>query len=102
MIKIFKDLIQTVGFLITSFTVSGKKAKKQKTKKSSENDQLTGHFQSFFICFFFRPPDPKSEKQNPVNQLIKKIWPYDEDTDKAFIDGSVSRVFFYVSTRGLL
>ena len=35
---------------------------------------LTGHFQSFFI-YFFRPPDPKSEKKNPVNQLIKKIWP---------------------------
>ena len=28
-------------------------------KKSSENDQLTGHFQSFFI-YFFRP---KSEKK---------------------------------------
>ena len=39
------------------------------TKKSSENDQLTGHFQSFFC-----PPDPKSEK-NTVNQLIKKFWP---------------------------
>ena len=38
-------------------------------KKSSENDQLTGHFQSFFI-YFFRPPETKSEK-NPVNQLIK-------------------------------
>ena len=33
-------------------------------KKSSENDQLTGHFQSFFI-FIFRLPDPKSEKQSP-------------------------------------
>ena len=42
-------------------------------KKSSENDQLTGHFQSFFI-YFFVPSDPKSEK-NPVNQLIKKFWP---------------------------
>ena len=36
-----------------------------KKKKSSENDQLTGHFQSFFIIFFFRPPDPKSEKKFP-------------------------------------
>ena len=33
-------------------------------KKKSENDQLTGHFQSFFI-YFFRPPDPKSEKKIP-------------------------------------
>ena len=30
-------------------------------------------FRAFF--FFFRPSDPKSEK-NPVNQLIKKFWPY--------------------------
>ena len=35
-------------------------------KKGSENDQSTDHFQSFS-----RPPDPKSEKKNPVNQLIK-------------------------------
>ena len=45
-------------------------------KKSSENDQLTGHFQSSFIhfqSFFFSSPDPKSEK-NPVNQLIKIFW----------------------------
>ena len=53
-----------------------KKKKKRKAlkkkKKSSENDQSTGHFQSFFIYFFFRPRDPRSEKKNPVNQLIKK------------------------------
>ena len=42
-----------------------------KKKKSSENDQLTGHFQSFFILFF-SSPDPKSDKKIPVNQLIKK------------------------------
>ena len=35
---------------------------------------MTGHFQSFFY-FYFRP-DPKSEKNNPVNKLIKKFWPY--------------------------
>ena len=27
----------------------------KKKKKSSENDQLTGHFQSFFIYFFSSP-----------------------------------------------
>ena len=27
-----------------------------------------------FLFIFFRPPDPKSEK-NPVNHLIKKFWP---------------------------
>ena len=46
---------------LTSFTVffSGaiKKIIKKKLyiKKSSENDQLTGHFQSFFIYFFSSP-----------------------------------------------
>ena len=68
----FENLIQTVG-LSTSFTffleILKKKSsendqKKKKKKKSSENDQLTGHFQSFFI-YFFRPLDPKSEKQFP-------------------------------------
>ena len=29
-----------------------------------------------FIYLFFRPPDPKSEKKNPVNQLIIEIWIY--------------------------
>ena len=52
-----------------------KKKWKKNKKKPSENDQLTGHFQSFFI-YFFRPPYPKSEKKIPVNQLIKKFWPY--------------------------
>ena len=58
----FKDLIQIVGLPITSFLFleilkkknSEKKLKKKK-KKSSENDQLTGHFQSFFIYFFSSP-----------------------------------------------
>ena len=61
--KIFKDLIQTVGLPNTSLTVSGDmkkklksiKKKKKKKKKRSENDQLTGHFENFFI-YFFRPP----------------------------------------------
>ena len=43
-----------------------------KKKKSSENDQSTGHFLSFFI-YFFSSPDPKSEKKIPVNQLIKNF-----------------------------
>ena len=42
----------------TSFTVFFLEILKKKSskKKSSENDQLTGHFQSFFIIFF-RPLD---------------------------------------------
>ena len=58
----------------TSFTVcSGdikKKALKMK-KKTSENNQLTGHFQSFF----FSVPPTLNLKKNPVNQVIIKIWP---------------------------
>ena len=28
-----------------------------------------------FLFIFFRPPDPRSEKKIPVNQLIKRFWP---------------------------
>ena len=42
-------------------------------KKSSENDQLTGHFQSFFIYLFFSSPSTLNLKKIPVNQLIKKM-----------------------------
>ena len=31
-------------------------------KKSSKNDQLTGHFQSFFFYFLIRPPPPTRPK----------------------------------------
>ena len=31
-------------------------------------------FRAFF--HFFSSPDPKPEKKIPVNQLIKKFWPY--------------------------
>ena len=44
----------------TSLTVCSGNIKKESSeneKKSSEIDQLTGHFQSFFI-YFFRPPLP--------------------------------------------
>ena len=34
-------------------------------KKCSENDQSTGHFQSFFFFLFFILTDPKSEKEFP-------------------------------------
>ena len=39
-----------------------KSSENEKKKKGSENDQLTGHFQSFFI-YFFSSPDPRSEKK---------------------------------------
>ena len=44
----------------TSFTICSGDIKR---KKSYENDQLIGHFQTFFL--FFRPSDPKSEKNSP-------------------------------------
>ena len=55
-------VIQIVGLPITSLLfleiLKQKKTLKKKNeekKKSSENDQLTGHFQSFFIYFFSSP-----------------------------------------------
>ena len=67
--EIFKDLIQTVGVYLTSFTVfflEISKKKKKKKKKSSENDQSTGHFQSFFFFFFFFvPPTLDLKKKFP-------------------------------------
>ena len=42
------------------------------TKKRSENDQLTGHFQSFFI-FIFRPPLTLNLKKNSRKSTYKKI-----------------------------
>ena len=60
--KMMKCLIQTVDVYLTKlycFFSGDIKKKKNSKKKSSENDQSTGHFQSFFI--FFSPLDPKSE-----------------------------------------
>ena len=51
---------------LTSFTVFLKILNLK--KKSSENDQSSGHFQSFLFV-----PHPKSESP-PLNQLIKKIY----------------------------
>ena len=41
-------------------------------KKSSENDQLTGHFQSFFIYFFSSPPtlNLKKKSRKSTNKKI--------------------------------
>ena len=46
--------------------------KKKKKKKSSENDQLTGHFQSFFIFIFF-VPSTLNLKNNSRKSTNKKI-----------------------------
>ena len=61
-VKIFKDLIWTVGLPITSFTVSGDNKKnsenilkKKKKKKNSENDQKLVIFRAFLFIYFLRP-----------------------------------------------
>ena len=52
-------------FYYFSGDIKEKKEKKSSEKKKNyENDQSTGHFQSFFI-YFFRPPDPRSENFFP-------------------------------------
>ena len=47
-------------------------------KKSSENDQLTGHFQSFFIYLFFDPPTLTLEKisRKSTNKKILALLSY--------------------------
>ena len=66
----------TLLVLLFFLEILKKKEKKSSEKKSSENDQLTGHFQSFFILFLFVPPTLNLKKKNYVNQLIKKFLPY--------------------------
>ena len=45
---------------------------KKCTEKNSENDQSTGHFQSFFF-FFFSSSNLKSEKKKSCKSTNKKI-----------------------------
>ena len=45
------------------FQISGRGDEKKNKWKSSENDQLIGHFQSFLIS-----PDKKTVKTSKVNQ----------------------------------
>ena len=61
--KMMKYLKITLLVLLFSRDIKEKKSSEKKLKKSSENDQSTGHFQSFFI-YFFRSPDPRSEKKS--------------------------------------
>ena len=57
MIKYLRYNIQAVGLPITCTIKFKKKIENiKKKKKCSENDQLTGHFQSFFL--FFSSPQP--------------------------------------------
>ena len=61
-------------FYCFSGDIKDKKAlKNKKKKKSSENDQSTGHFLSFFIYLFFRPLDPRSEKKSRKSTNEKNL-----------------------------
>ena len=68
----------TLLVLLFFLEILKKNKGKKALKKSSENDQSTGHFQSFFIYFFFVPPT-LDLKKIPVNQLI--IWPKAQCTE---------------------
>ena len=70
--EIFKDYLTSFTVFLEILKKKNSEKIKNKIKKSSENDQSTGHFQSFSIYFFFVPPT-LNLKKNPVNQLIKKI-----------------------------
>ena len=75
-------LFDTLMVFLKEFFIKMILKKKSRRQKCMQNYPVskdlhivlrqTDHFQSFF----FRPPDPKSEKKNPVNQLITKFWPY--------------------------
>ena len=58
--------------LLFSGDIKENKEKKSFEKKSSKNDQLTGHFQSFFSLFFFIPPT-LNLKKNSCKSTNKKI-----------------------------
>ena len=69
--------------LVLLFFSGDLKTKKNKTKKKALKKKalkMTSQLVIFraFLFIFFRPPDPRSGKKNPVNQLIKKFWPYQQ------------------------
>ena len=71
------------------FRVGGQK------KKSSENDQLTGHFQCLFVCFcFFLISPEKNSKTSEVNQqsvLNLYIFPhFSRNLDRTITFNSVT------------
>ena len=71
--ELFKDLIQTVGLLYLSITVCSGVIK----KKSSENDQSTGHFQSFFSSFFSIYLSKKKSRKSANKKILALfIWVY--------------------------
>ena len=72
--EIFKDLIQTVGVYLPSFTVFFLEIFKKKLLKKAL--KITSQLVIFRAFFLFFVPSTLNLKKNPVNQLIKKFWPY--------------------------
>ena len=68
-VQIFRKIQYRLLVCLTSFTVFSGDIKK---KNNSENDQLTGHFQSLFNYFFFVPPT-LNLKNNSRKSTNKKI-----------------------------
>ena len=52
--------------------------------------------QLIFFIYFLSSPDPKSEKKNPVNQLIKKIWPYGKQPQQLVVNPDHTHLLFLV------
>ena len=54
--KILKDVLKFLGKQVTCFIIKGSDLSLtgdlEEGGKSSENDQLRGHFKSFFLCVF--------------------------------------------------
>ena len=74
MTKYLMILYRLLVYLNSLTVCSGdiQKTENDQSKKISENDRSTGHFQSLF--FYFLSPT-LNLKKNPVNQLIKKFLP---------------------------
>ena len=62
-VQIFRKMMKYLKITILVLLFFWRYQRKNKKKKSSEYDQSTGHFQSFFV-YFFRPPELRSEKNS--------------------------------------
>ena len=71
---------------------------KKKKKKSSENDQLTGHFQSFFIFIFFVPPTlnlkiiSRKSTNKKILALIEAAWYHVSFTEHLYEENRITRM----------
>ena len=57
---------------------------------------MTSQLVIFIAFFFFFHPPTLNLKKNPINQLIKKFWPYRRG-GKAFVIGEFIRIYMVES-----